>query len=108
MRTVFLGSEALANSQVTRGQLRWNVTDEFGNEFAYLDMGWVGVMIAVGCDGEQHRTDQAQYRWDVKRLRKVHERGWFHVKVIAGDRRGDVLQRVAQAWASRRDRNHGS
>jgi hypothetical protein len=84
------------------------VTDEFGNEFAYLDMGWEDVMIALEYDGEQHRTDQVQYRWDVKRLRKVHERGWYHVKVIAGDRRGDVLQRVAQAWASRRDRNHGS
>jgi len=83
------------------------VIDDFGNEFAYLDMGWEDVMIAVEYDGEQHRTDPVQYRWDVKRLRMIHERGWYHIKVIAGDRRRDTLQRVAQAWAARRDSNQG-
>jgi hypothetical protein len=40
-------------------------------------------------------------------LRKIHDRDWLHVKVIAGDRPPDVLDRVAQAWAIRRDRSHG-
>jgi hypothetical protein len=83
------------------------VVDESGYEFAFLDMGWDDVMIAVEYDGEQHRTDTVQYRWDVKRLRKIHGLGWLHVKVIAGDRPPDILERVAQAWATRRDRSHG-
>jgi hypothetical protein len=82
------------------------VADENGYEFAYLDMGWEDVMIAVEYDGEHHRTDPVQYRWDVKRLRKIQERDWYHIKVIAGDRREDILPRVARAWAARRDRIH--
>lgn len=80
------------------------VFDDTGQAFAFLDMGWddEDVKIAVEYDGEQHRTDRAQWTWDVKRLRKVHEQGWHHVKVIAGDRPHDVLRRVAQAWDSRR------
>ncbi|MET0476269.1 MAG: hypothetical protein ABW001_16670 [Mycobacterium sp.] len=74
-----------------------------GHEFAYLDMGWEDILIAVEYDGEQHRTDQGRYRWDVRRLRKIQERNWYHVKVIAGDRPSEILHRVARAWESRRD-----
>ena len=83
------------------------VTDEFGYEFAYLDMGWAEEMIAVEYDGDQHRTDREQWVWDTKRLRKILDRGWYHVKVIAGDRPDDILARVARAWAARRAGSHG-
>ena len=82
------------------------VLDDTGLPFAFLDMGWEDVMIAVEYDGEQHRTDTVQYRWDVKRLRKVHDLDWLHVKVIAGDRPREVLEQVSRAWAIRRDRSH--
>jgi hypothetical protein len=45
------------------------VIDDWGHTFAYLDMGWDDVMIAVEYDGDQHRTDRIRYAWDVKRLR---------------------------------------
>jgi very-short-patch-repair endonuclease len=83
------------------------VLDDFGNEFASLDMGWEHVKIAVEYDGDQHRTDRIRYAWDVKRLRRIHGRGWLHVKVISEDRPDDVLQRVGRAWAARRDSRHG-
>jgi hypothetical protein len=79
------------------------VLDEYGYEFAFLDMGWEDVKIAVEYDGKHHGTDATQWRWDVRRLRKVHDRGWSHIKVIAGDREPDVLARVARAWAARRN-----
>ncbi|BBY31219.1 hypothetical protein [Mycolicibacterium sediminis] len=75
--------------------------DDWGSEFAFLDMGWEDVRIAVEYDGDQHRTDRRQYAWDVKRLRLVAEHDWLHVKVIAEDRPRDVLERVGQAWAAR-------
>ena len=78
------------------------VYDDYGHAFAYLDMGWEDVKIAVEYDGEQHGTDVDQWKWDVKRLRRVHERNWLHVKVIGGDSSRDVLARVAAAWAQRR------
>jgi hypothetical protein len=93
----------LIDAGYPRPQTQIPVLDADGYEFAFLDMGWEDVKIAVVLDGEHHRTDQGQYRWDVKRLRKIHERSWHHVKVIAGDRPWEILQRVANAWASRRD-----
>ncbi|MCW2520082.1 MAG: hypothetical protein JWR46_2701 [Mycobacterium sp.] len=93
----------LIDAGYPRPQTQIPVLDADGYEFAFLDMGWEDVKIAVEYDGEHHRTDQGQYRWDVKRLRKIHERSWHHVKVIAGDRPWEILQRVANAWASRRD-----
>jgi len=83
------------------------VADEFGREFAYLDMGWEDAMIAVEYDGDQHRTDRARYAWDVKRLRLLDELGWLHVKVISEDRPAEILRRVGQVWAARRDSAHG-
>lgn len=77
------------------------VLDGTGRPFAYLDMGWDDVLIAVEYDGDHHRTDRSQYAWDVKRLRRIAERGWLHVKVIAEDRPRDVVERVRQAWACR-------
>jgi hypothetical protein len=78
------------------------VYDDRGHAFAHLDMGWEDVKIAVEYDGEHHGTDVEQWRWDVRRLRMVRERNWLHVKVIGGDRRDDILARVAHAWALRR------
>jgi very-short-patch-repair endonuclease len=70
-------------------------------------MGWEDVRIAVEYDGDQHRTDRIRYAWDVKRLRRIHEQGWLHVKVISEDRPDDVLQRVGEAWAARRGSSYG-
>jgi hypothetical protein len=83
------------------------VIDGTGYAFAFLDMGWEDVMIAVEYDGDQHRTDRIQYAWDVKRLRRVKHIGWHHIKVIAEDRPHDILARVARAWALRRDSSDG-
>lgn len=86
------------------------VLDDAGRAFAFLDMGWDDddVKIAVEYDGEQHRTNRDQWTWDVRRLREVTDRGWLHVKVIAGDRPADVLRRVARAWAQRRTGNQSA
>lgn len=79
------------------------VLNDDGTAFAYLDMGWEELKIAVEYDGQHHGTDAEQWKWDVRRLRKVQDRNWLHVKVISGDRTHDVLRRVAEAWAARRD-----
>ncbi|MCP9273306.1 hypothetical protein [Mycolicibacterium arenosum] len=83
------------------------VYDEFGHAFAHLDMGWEHVKIAVEYDGEHHGTDADQWKWDVKRLRRVHDRNWLHIKVIGDDRPNDILPRVARAWARRNSSHSG-
>ena len=68
----------------------------------YLDMGWREVMVAVEYDGEQHRVDRDQFRRDVSRGEYIDGLGWRRVRVLAGDRRVDIVARVRRAWAHAR------
>lgn len=77
------------------------VADQYGFEFAYLDMGWEDLLIAVEYDGDHHRTDTDQYRWDARRLRKLADAGWIVIRVMAGDRNDEVIAWVKQAVARR-------
>ncbi len=77
------------------------VLDRRGRPFAYLDMGWKDIKIAVEYDGDQHRTSRQQYVWDEKRLRLIRGRGWLHIKVINEDQPREIIQRAASAWAQR-------
>lgn len=72
-----------------------------GKPFAYLDMGWEDVKIAVEYDGDHHRKDRNQYVWDEQRLRLIRAREWLHVKVINEDTEDDVVERVVAAWRFR-------
>ena len=69
--------------------------------FAFLDMGWRHVQLAVEYDGDQHRTDRSQYVRDIRRLPKIQKRGWDVVRVIAEDRQSEILCRVYEAWLRR-------
>ncbi len=88
-------------------QTQIKVVDEDGAVIAYLDMGWPELMVAVEYDGEQHRTDRRQYTWDVRRHELLEELGWIVVRVVAGDRREDILQRVRAAIARRASHQSG-
>ncbi len=77
------------------------VCDGVGKAIAYLDMGWEELKVAVEYDGEQHRTDRRQYTWDVHRLELLSQLGWTVVRVLAGDRREDILMRVHEAIGRR-------
>ncbi|MCH9642568.1 MAG: hypothetical protein K0U71_12820 [Actinomycetia bacterium] len=93
---------ALIDAGFPRPETQIPVLDGSGRTFAYLDMGWRDMMIAVEYDGEHHRTDTVQYRWDAKRLRMVLAKGWIHIRVIAGDRPIEITTWVKRAWAIRR------
>jgi very-short-patch-repair endonuclease len=66
----------------------------------YLDMGWQDEMIAVEYDGDDHRK---RSRWsnDIVRSEYIAHVGWTHIRVVAGNRRPDILMRVKRAWANR-------
>lgn len=77
------------------------VLDESGEAFAYLDMGWRNIGLAVEYDGEQHQTSRSQYAKDHKRLPQIAKRGWEVIRVIAEDSKSDILERVGEAFARR-------
>ena len=69
--------------------------------FAFLDMGWRHIQLAVEYDGDQHRTDRPQYVKDMRRHPKIAKRGWEVIRVIAEDREFEILNRVYEAWLRR-------
>ncbi|MCT7659342.1 hypothetical protein [Mycobacterium deserti] len=77
------------------------VFGENGRPFAYLDMGWEDLKIAAEYDGDQHRTDRARYAWDVRRLAMLQQLGWLHIRVIAGDGPGYIVDQVRRAFSLR-------
>ncbi|TRW80506.1 hypothetical protein FK535_19390 [Mycolicibacterium sp. 018/SC-01/001] len=77
------------------------VVDGNGYTFAYLDMGWEKLGIAVEYDGDHHRTDIDQFRWDARRLRRIADADWIVIRVVAGDRNDEIVSWVKQAWARR-------
>ena len=68
---------------------------------AHLDMGWQDIMVAVEYDGEHHRKDTPSYRRDIVRLEYIQSLGWIVVRVVAGNRPREVVERVRRARASR-------
>jgi hypothetical protein len=77
------------------------VLDDFGDAFAFLDMGWRDIQLAVEYDGDQHRTYRPQYVTDLRRLPKIAKRGWEVIRVIAEDRQPEILERVYEAYVRR-------
>jgi Protein of unknown function (DUF559) len=92
----------LIRAGLPRPQTQIPVPDEFGNAIAYLDMGWENVKVAVEYDGEQHRSDRARYKWDLRRLEMLERLGWIVVRVVAGDRPAEIISRVRAALARRK------
>lgn len=84
-----------------RPQTQIPVCDDFGEPFAYLDMGWEDLKVSAEYDGEHHRTDKRRYSWDIRRQEKIEGRGWINIRVVATDRPADIIQRVATARTRR-------
>jgi len=69
--------------------------------FAFLDMGWRHIQLAVEYDGDHHRTDRPSYVKDARRHPKIAKRGWEVIRVINEDRPSEILSRVYEAWLRR-------
>jgi hypothetical protein len=91
----------LVDAGFPRPQTQIPVFDDRCVPFAFLDMGWEDIMVAVEYDGDQHRKDRKRYVWDIRRQALVERRGWIHIRVINEDRPRDVLKRVSEAWRQR-------
>lgn len=66
-----------------------------------LDMGWEELKVAAEYDGDQHRTNRKQYVKDIRCQQKLQRLGWIVVRVVAEDRKADIIDRVADALSSR-------
>jgi hypothetical protein len=72
-----------------------------GVPMAFLDMGWREIQLAVEYDGDQHRTDRAQYVRDIRRLPMVERAGWEVIRVLKEDSAAQIIARVREAYLRR-------
>jgi hypothetical protein len=91
----------LTDAGLPRPRTQIPINGPDGRLFAYLDMGWEDWMVAVEYDGDQHRVDRRQYVKDIRRLEALEQLGWSVIRVVAEDRRADILRRVRAAVSSR-------
>jgi hypothetical protein len=66
-----------------------------------LDMGWEDLKVAAEYDGDQHRTNRKQYVKDLRCQQELQRLGWIVVRVVAEDRKADVINRVDDAFKLR-------
>jgi hypothetical protein len=92
----------LINNGLPRPETQIPVFGDDAIPFAYLDMGWRDLLVAVEYDGDQHRTDRWQYIKDIRRIAELERRDWIIVRVVAEDRPPDIIRRVRAAIARRR------
>ncbi len=77
------------------------VFDGSDEPFAFLDMGWRDIQLAVEYDGDQHRTDRPRYVKDMRRIPKIEKCGWEVIRVINEDRPAAILAQVYEAYLRR-------
>lgn len=79
------------------------VTDPAGRYVKRVDLMYPGARIAIEYDGDQHRTDKAQWREDIRARRRLEELGWIVIVVVGDDLQdpGRVVGRVRSALRGR-------
>jgi hypothetical protein len=82
-----------------RPQTQIRVSD--GCMTAYLDMGWEELRIGLEYDGDQHRSDRAQYVKDLARQEMFTQLDWLTIRVVKEHSRAWVLHRVGEAFRLR-------
>ena len=77
------------------------IYDECGRYVRTIDMGWEDLMVGAEYDGEQHRTNRAQYVKDQRVWPKLRELGWHVVRAIKEDCDADLVRQAWDAMVSR-------
>lgn len=90
----------LADAGYPRPETQIPILGSDGYPRYFLDMGWESEKIAVEYDGDEHR-ERSRFRRDIVRAEYLAGLRWTLVRVVAGDRRPEILARVHRAWASR-------
>jgi hypothetical protein len=77
------------------------IYDECGRYVRTIDMGWEDFMVGAEYDGEQHRTNRAQYVKDQRVWPKLRELRWHVVRAIKEDCDADLVRQAWDAMVSR-------
>jgi very-short-patch-repair endonuclease len=53
----------------------------------HLDLAWPDARVAIEYEGDHHRTDRAQWHYDIRRYDLLAENGWTVIRATASDYR---------------------
>lgn len=80
----------------------------YGELVAVVDMGWEEIKLGLDYEGEHHRTNRIVFNHDIVRHEALTtELGWIDIRVTVENTDGDILRRLAAAWARRGQRPPG-
>lgn len=71
----------LVRAGLPEPEVNGTITDRVGVQIAAGDLVYRRYRVLVEYDGEQHRTDEEQYHWDVDRLDNIMEEGWRVIRI---------------------------
>jgi hypothetical protein len=77
------------------------IFDVDGTLLRTVDMGWEKYKVLSEYDGDQHRTDRAQYVKDMRVIPKIERLGYIVQRVIKEDRPTEIVRRAWDAMVSR-------
>jgi len=61
------------------------VVNSWGRTIGHCDLGWLALKIGIEYEGDHHRTDPAQWAYDIRRYREMERAGWIIIRVTAAD-----------------------
>lgn len=94
----------LVRAGLPEPELNVEIVDRSGIRIATGDLVYREYRVLVEYDGEQHRTDEEQYHWDVDRLDRVMEEGWRVIRINKSHvrkRPASAIRKVRVALESR-------
>jgi len=80
------------------------ICDTAGAFVAFADLAWAQERVIVEYEGDQHRTDRAQFASDIERIGLLQQLGWFVIRVDSALLRASprLIARLRAALASSR------
>jgi len=94
----------LGRAGLPEPEVNGEILNRFGVKIASGDLVYRQYLVLVEYDGEQHRTDEEQYHWDVDRLDAVMEEGWRVIRINKSHLRArpaTVIRKVETALLAR-------
>ena len=90
----------LVRAHLPEPEVNGEIFDSSGTKIATGDLIYREYRVVVEYDGEQHRTDEEQYHWDVDRIDSIVEAGWRHIRINKShlrNRPATVIRKVTTA-----------
>ncbi|HEY8319784.1 MAG TPA: hypothetical protein VIG76_13240 [Amnibacterium sp.] len=99
----------LVRAGVMATELNAPVTDSVGRILGHADLVWRAARLVLEYEGDGHRVDRKQFRYDIERYEVFRDAGWEVIRVtgddLVGSRRDALVERVKRRLRTRAARS---